>query len=88
LKEAAEILATYQDWPTLYDKSILKSNTVPCAAAVYYNDMYVERTLSEETARNIRGIKLWVTDEHEHDGLRLEGEKVLSRLLGMLHGEI
>jgi pimeloyl-ACP methyl ester carboxylesterase len=88
LKEAAEILATYQDWPTLYDRSILKSNTVPCAAAVYYNDMYVERTLSEETARNIRGIKLWVTDEYEHDGLRLEGEKVLSRLLGMLHGEI
>jgi pimeloyl-ACP methyl ester carboxylesterase len=88
LRETAEILATYDDWPILYDKSILKSNPVPCAAAVYYNDMYVQRALSEETARNIRGIKLWVTDEYEHDGLRLEGEKVLGRLLGMLHGEI
>jgi pimeloyl-ACP methyl ester carboxylesterase len=88
LKEAAEILATYEAWPYLYDKSTLRSNTVPCAAAVYYNDMYVERTLSEETARNIRGIKLWVTDEYEHDGLRLDGEKVLGRLLDMLHGEI
>jgi hypothetical protein len=88
LKEAAEILATYDGWPHLYDKSILQSNTVPCAAVIYYNDMYVERAFSEETARNIRGIKLWVTDEYEHDGLRLDGEKVLGRLLGMLHGEI
>jgi pimeloyl-ACP methyl ester carboxylesterase len=87
LKEAAEILATYDEWPRLYDKSTLQSNSVPCAAAVYYNDMYVERTLSEETARNIRGIKLWVTNEYEHDGLRIDGEKVLGRLLGMLHGE-
>ena len=87
LKEAAEILATYEGWPRLYNKSVLQSNTVPCAAVIYYNDMYVERTLSEETARNIRGIKLWVTSEHEHDGLRVNGEKVLGRLLGMLHGE-
>jgi len=88
LKEAAEILATYDGWPYLYDKSILQSNTVPCVAVIYYNDMYVERTLSEETARNIRGIKLWVTDEYEHDGVRADGEKVLGRLLSMLHGEI
>ncbi len=88
LKEAAEILATYDGWSRLYDKSVLQSNTVPCAAVIYYDDMYVERTLSEETARNIRGIKLWVTNEYEHNGLRLDGEKVLGRLLGMLHGEI
>jgi pimeloyl-ACP methyl ester carboxylesterase len=87
LKEAAEILATYDGWPHLYDKSTLQSNNVPCAAAIYYNDMYVERTLSEETARNIRGIKLWVTSEYQHDGLRVNGEKVLGRLMGMLHGE-
>jgi len=88
LKKAAEILATYDGWPRLYDKSILQSNTVPCVAVIYYNDMYVERTLSEETARNIRGIKLWVTNKYEHDGLRADGEKVLGRLLDMLHGEI
>jgi pimeloyl-ACP methyl ester carboxylesterase len=87
LKECAEILATYDGWPRLYDKSTLNSNTVPCAATIYYNDMYVERTLSEETARNIRGMKLWVTSEYEHNGLRADGEKVLGHLLGMLHGE-
>jgi pimeloyl-ACP methyl ester carboxylesterase len=88
LKEAAKILATYDHWPRLYDKSVLQSNSVPCAAVIYYNDMYVERTFSEETARNIRGIKLWVTNEYEHNGLRVDGERVLGRLLGMLHGEI
>jgi len=88
LKEAAKILAAYDGWPHLYDKSTLQSNTVPCAAAIYYNDMYVERSLSEETAKNIRGIKLWVTSEYQHDGLRADCEKVLGRLLGMLHGEI
>jgi pimeloyl-ACP methyl ester carboxylesterase len=88
LKEAANILVAYDGWPHLYDKSTLQSNTVPCAAAIYYNDMYVERSLSEETAKNIQGIKLWITSEYQHDGLRTDGDKVLSRLLGMLHGEI
>jgi hypothetical protein len=88
LKEAAEILATYDGWPRLYDEKALRSNTVPCAAAVYYNDMYVDRALSEEMAQNIGGIELWVTSEYEHNALRAEGEKVLDRLLGMLKGEL
>jgi pimeloyl-ACP methyl ester carboxylesterase len=87
LKDAAEILATYDGWPRLYDPAVLRATDVPCAAAVYYNDMYVERAFSEETAQAIRGIKVWVTNEFEHNALRAEGERVLSRLLGMLHGE-
>lgn len=88
MKEAAEILAAYDGWPRLYNVPVLRANAVPCAAAVYYNDMYVERTYSEETAQNIQGIKLWVTNEYEHNGLRADGEKVLGRLLDMLKGEI
>jgi len=61
---------------------------VPCVAAVYYNDMYVERAYSEETAQTIRGIKLWITNQYEHNALRADGETLLHRLLGMLHGEI
>ncbi len=88
LKEAAHILATYDGWPRLYDAAALRASAVPCVAAMYYDDMYVERTLSEETAQTIQGIRLWVTNEYEHDGLRTKGEAVLNRLLGMLHGEI
>ncbi|MCB9135064.1 MAG: alpha/beta fold hydrolase [Anaerolineales bacterium] len=88
LKEAAHILAEDADWPRLYDVPTLEANTVPCAAAIYYNDMYVERTFSEETAKTIRGIKTWVTSEFEHNGLRADGEKVLGRLLEMVRGEV
>jgi hypothetical protein len=88
LKEAADILAAGDSWPRLYDVHTLQANTVPCAAAVYYNDMYVERTYSEETARQIRGLKTWVTSEYNHNGLRADGERVLGRLLDMVHGEI
>ncbi len=88
LKEAAELLAAYADWPQLYDLAQLRNNRVPCAAAVYYNDMYVERTYSEETAREIRGIKLWVTNQYEHNALRADGEVLLDRLLRMVRGEL
>ena len=87
LKQAAEILADTTDWPALYTPAVLRANTVPCVAVVYYNDMYVERVFSEETAQTIQGLRLWVTDEYEHNGLRAEGEKILGRLLDMLHGE-
>jgi pimeloyl-ACP methyl ester carboxylesterase len=87
LKEAAHILAAYAGWPRLYDLPTLRANRVPCVAAVYYDDMYVERAFSEETAHHIQGIKLWVTNEYEHNGLRADGERLLDRLLALLRGD-
>jgi pimeloyl-ACP methyl ester carboxylesterase len=86
LRQAAHLLAEFEDWPHLYDEQVLRANPVPCAAAIYYEDMYVERAYSEETAAAIAGIKLWVTNEYEHNGLRADGEKVLGRLLEMVRG--
>ncbi len=88
LKAAAQILAEYEGWPSLYDPSVLRANTVPAVAAMYYNDMYVAREFSEETAQMIKGLHVWVTNEYEHNGLRADGEVVLGRLLDMLHGKI
>jgi hypothetical protein len=87
LREAAHLLAEYADWPQLYNVAQLQQNIVPCAAAVYYNDMYVERAYSEETAQHIRGIKLWITNQYEHNALRADGEVLLDRLLKMVRGE-
>jgi len=67
---------------------VLRANRVPCAAAVYYDDMYVECNLSLATAQQIGGIKLWITNEYQHNGLRADGERVLGRLLGLLHGTV
>lgn len=88
LREAALLLAEYDRWPFLYDEARLKVNTVPCAAAVYYNDMYVEREFSERTAAMIPNMKIWITNEYEHNGLRADGEKILDRLIGMVRGDI
>lgn len=88
LKATADLLATYDGWPRLYDVESLRKNTVPCVAAVYYNDMYVERIYSEETAQDIRGIKLWITNQYEHNALRADGEIVFAHLLALLRGEV
>jgi pimeloyl-ACP methyl ester carboxylesterase len=83
---AADLLARHEAWPRLYDAEALARNTVPVVAAVYYDDMYVERRFSEETAAAIRGLEAWVTSEYEHNGLRADGERLLGRLLDTLHG--
>ena len=88
LRQAAGILAERDDWPPLYDPARLAANEVPAAAAVYYNDMYVDRELSMQTARAIRGLRTWVTSEYEHDGLRVSDGAVLDRLIGMVRGNI
>ena len=79
-KKAAMILAEKGDWPMLYDQKTLKENKVPVAAAVYTNDMYVDRDYSMKIADNIPNINVWETDLLEHNGLRSEGKKVLESL--------
>ncbi len=88
LREAADLLAEFDRWPALYDPQVLRANRVPSVAAIYYDDMYVERAYSEETAAMIRGMKTWITNEYEHNAIRADGERVLDRLLAMLHGTV
>ncbi|MEA2250482.1 MAG: hypothetical protein QOG70_724 [Solirubrobacteraceae bacterium] len=85
LREAAELLAAHE-WPRLYDPDRLRANDVPVAAAIYVEDMYVESALSQETAAQIRGLRPWITNEHEHNGLRADGERVLGRLIDLVRG--
>ncbi|MDQ6819446.1 MAG: alpha/beta hydrolase [Actinomycetota bacterium] len=85
LREAADLLAE-REWGPLYDAAALGANEVPAAAAIYAEDMYVEREFSELTAREIRGLRSWVTNEYEHNGLRVDGERILGRLLDLARG--
>ena len=83
LQEVADLLAREERWPRLYDPARLSRNTVPGVAAIYAEDMYVPRALSERTAAAIPGLKVWLTNEYEHSGLRTSDAKVLDRLLAM-----
>ncbi len=81
----AQILAEHP-WPRLYDADVLREVDVPCAAAIYVDDPFVDRRFSEETADLLPGMRRWLTDEHLHNGLRTDGERVLDRLIGLARG--
>jgi pimeloyl-ACP methyl ester carboxylesterase len=85
LAEAAELLALHP-WPRLYDPDRLAVNQVPVAAAVYGDDPYVESRFSMETADLTRGMRVWLTNEYDHNGLRADGERILGRLMDLAHG--
>ncbi|MET4062053.1 pimeloyl-ACP methyl ester carboxylesterase [Arthrobacter sp. UYP6] len=84
LKETAELLAAKNDWPELYNTGQLARNTVPVAAAVYTDDIYVDRDLSLETAEAVRGLQVWESADFHHDGIADDGEGIFNRLLGMV----
>ncbi|WP_029150351.1 alpha/beta fold hydrolase [Microbacterium indicum] len=66
---AVDALARRTEWSPLYDMEALAANEVPVAAAVYFDDMYVDAGLQLDTLSRIRGADRWVTNEFEHDGI-------------------
>jgi hypothetical protein len=85
--ELAETLAQHE-WPRLYDPDVLRANEVPVAATIYTEDLYVERRFAEETAAMMPNFRAWVTSEYDHNGLRVDGERILTRLLDLVRGRI
>ena len=83
LRDVAGVLAGKTDWGNLYDAAQLARNTVPVAAAVYQDDIYVDHDLSMETARAVQGLQAWETADFHHDGISDDGEAIFNRLLGM-----
>ncbi len=82
LRAAADLLAD-REWPALYDAATLASVDVPCSAAIYTDDAYVDRVYSEETASLIPTMRPWITNEYEHNGLRVDGGRILDRLIAL-----
>lgn len=80
--EVAHLLAAHE-WPRLYDADVLASVDVPCAAAIYTHDAFVDRAFSEGTSDLLPGMRRWVTDEYHHNGLRTDGGRILDRLIGL-----
>ncbi|WAH99672.1 alpha/beta fold hydrolase [Arthrobacter sp. MMS18-M83] len=87
LQDVAARLAGKQDWKPLYDVARLAANTVPVAAAVYRDDIYVDFELSMETAAAVRGLQAWTTGDFHHDAIGEDGEGIFNRLLGMVRGK-
>lgn len=82
-RTAAMALAARTGYDVLYDPARLGANDVPVAAAVYFDDMYVDAGLSLDTAARVGNLECWVTNEYEHDGVR-QSPQVFQRLTGMV----
>ncbi|KAJ7647771.1 alpha/beta-hydrolase [Roridomyces roridus] len=80
LKGAVEILAKETKWAPLYDENQLRKNEVKVSAATYYDDLYVEFGLAQETASIIKNTEQYITNQLNHDGLRRDPKDVLNRL--------
>lgn len=70
-RDAVECLTEMETPAHLYDARQLAANDVPVEAAIYFDDMYVDAELSLDTAARVSNLHAWVTNEFEHDGLRL-----------------
>lgn len=81
----ASLLAEHP-WPRLYDADVLARVEVPCAAVIYTDDPYVDRTFSQETAALLPGMRSWETNEYLHNGLRADGGRILDRLIALARG--
>ncbi|EED23451.1 proline iminopeptidase [Talaromyces stipitatus ATCC 10500] len=80
LKEVADILASTDDWPAIYDEAQLAKNEVPVYAATFVDDMYVAYEFATETAKKIKGAKQVITNTMYHSALRDRGDEVMHQL--------
>ncbi|OKL55682.1 hypothetical protein UA08_09008 [Talaromyces atroroseus] len=80
MKEVADILASSEDWPDLYDEAQLAKNEIPVYAATYVDDMYVNFDLATATARKIKGVKQFITNTMYHGALRERTDEVIRQL--------
>jgi len=89
LLPCAQLLAHKSDWEALYDKKALGGpEGPPVACLVSYEDIYVERAFSEQTAAMLGGrARCWITNEYQHSGLR-DDPAVFEKLLAMSKGEV
>lgn len=88
LKEVADILASYDDWPALYDEPQLARNEVPVYSSTYLDDMYVHFDLATATATKIKGLKQFITNVMYHDALRSRTDELIRQLFALKEDSI
>ena len=83
LRDVAEKLANFDDWPALYDQEQLRRNEVPVYAASFVDDMYVGYQNAKDTADLVKGTKTFETNIMYHNALRAKTDETLQGLLSL-----
>lgn len=84
MARATDMIAAYSNWGPLYDLEQLHQNTVPVAALVYTDDVFVERNLSMASAQQVANLQVWESDQWHHDGIGEAGAEIFKRLHSMI----
>lgn len=97
----SEALAAKEDWAPLFDASNMRAalggigdGGLPrskAASATYYDDMYVDFDCVMKLVRRggpLEKVKVWISNEYQHSGLRDDGASIVSKLVGMAKGNI
>jgi hypothetical protein len=94
----ANELAQKSDWDHLYDadhmRTVLADGRTRCAAAVYYDDIYVHFDSCMKVVSSNSGgspmdkCKVYITNEYQHSGLRDDGANLFDKLHGMATGSV
>lgn len=94
LQAVANALAGKSDWSSLYSgenmRKVLGDGSCKAAAAVYYDDMYVDFDACMKVASKegpLEKCKVWVTNDYQHSGLRDDGSHIFSKLHAMAKGQ-
>jgi hypothetical protein len=95
LTAVAQGLAQKDNWDPLYNATAMQvalADKTRAAALVYYDDLYVDFDACMQVTRRGGGpleqCKVWITNEYQHSGLRDDGAKIFTKLLGMARGSI
>ena len=83
VEDVANRVASESDWPKLYDEEQLAKNEVPVYAASYVEDMYVDFDLSMETAKKVKGCKVFTTNVMFHDAVRSKMDEVVKQTFAL-----
>ncbi|KAH6910279.1 alpha/beta-hydrolase [Coprinopsis sp. MPI-PUGE-AT-0042] len=86
-KHAANILAREASWSPLYDLEQLAKNEVKVSSVTYFNDMYVDFNLAQETVSKVANVEQYITNQLVHDGLRQDGTDVIKKLFQLSNRE-
>ncbi|KAK0824287.1 hypothetical protein LTR73_007765 [Friedmanniomyces endolithicus] len=83
VQDTANRIAADSDWPALWNEEQLARNEVPVYAASYVEDMYVDFDLGMETARKVKGCKVFTTNVMFHDGMRSKMDEVFKQAFAL-----
>eukprot|EP00984_Skeletonema_dohrnii_P025311 scaffold14432_cov85-Skeletonema_dohrnii-CCMP3373.AAC.1 len=91
MRTLSEALAEKSDWLPLFDETNMRTALVHkkksrAAAACYYDDMYVDFECAMKLVQRgcpLEGVKVYVTNEYQHSGLRDDGANIINKLAAM-----